>query len=223
MCFSASASFTAGAVLSVIGIASVKKAKKPSEIPFASIPIVFAFQQITEGFVWLSLTNPDYAFMEGFSTYAFIFFAQAVWPFWVPFSILIFAKNEGSNYIGKTLVGLGAILASTLAYYLFTYPVEAEILGYHISYNEDYPEKYLLLGGILYVIVTIGPPFISSAKRMWILGAAILASYIITQIFYTEYIVSVWCYFAAVLSALVLWIVLAKKRESEKRNYDLEP
>jgi len=212
MCFSASASFIAGATLTVIGVASIKKTKKPSEIPFASIPLLFALQQITEGFVWLSLTNPDYAFLEGFSAHAFIFFAQVVWPFWVPFSFLKFEQNKDSNITGKLLVGTGAILAAVLAYYLFTYPVKAEVLGSHISYNQDYPERFRLLGGLLYVVVTIAPPFISSMKKTWILGSTIFLSYIITEIFYTQYIVSVWCYFAALLSSLVLWIIVSNKK-----------
>lgn len=207
MCFSASASFTAGAVLTVIGAVAIKKAKKPSEIPFASIPLLFALQQITEGFVWLSLTNPDYAFMEEFSTHTFIFFAQVVWPIWIPFSFLKFEKNEDSNITGKILVGLGVLLGVVMGYYLFTKPVEAEILGSHISYNQNYPDRFRLLGGIIYVIVTIAPPFTSSVKKMWVLGSAIFLSYIFTEIYYTQYVVSVWCYFASVLSALILWII----------------
>lgn len=215
MCFSASASFTAGAVLTVIGIASIKKTKLPSEIPFASIPLLFALQQITEGFVWLSLTNPDYAFLEEFSIHAFIFFAQVVWPIWIPFSFLKFEKNKGSNILGKVLTSLGIFLGCALGFYLFTRPVEAEIIGRHISYNQDYPEKFSLLGGIFYIVVTIAPPFTSAIKKMWILGSVIFLSYIVTEIFYSQYVVSVWCYFAAILSALVLWIVIGNRKNSK--------
>lgn len=38
MCFSATASFIAGVSLSVLGVATVKKAKRKAEIPFAMIP-----------------------------------------------------------------------------------------------------------------------------------------------------------------------------------------
>lgn len=119
MCFSATASFTAGAVLSTIGVVSIKKAKRPAEILFASIPLLFALQQISEGFLWLALTNPEYAYMENVSTHIFIAFAQVVWPFWIPFSIFIFTnskKSKVTNYIGKTLIFIGAILSCGLTY-----------------------------------------------------------------------------------------------------------
>ena len=59
MCFSASASFGAGIVLTGIGVASIKKSDTRSKSLFASIPLIFGIQQITEGFLWLALSNPD--------------------------------------------------------------------------------------------------------------------------------------------------------------------
>jgi len=41
MCFSATASFVAGSALSAVGVATVKKAKRKTEIPFALIPLLF--------------------------------------------------------------------------------------------------------------------------------------------------------------------------------------
>jgi hypothetical protein len=39
------------------------------------------------------------------------------------------------------------------------------------------------------------------------MGLTILVSYIITTIFYTNYIVSVWCFYATVISITVLFVV----------------
>ncbi len=215
MCFSASASFVAGAVLTTVGVASIKKSQKSSEIPFASIPLFFGLQQLAEGFVWLSLTNPDFAFLDGIAAKAFIFFAQVLWPVWASFSIYKFEKQEGvRNIVGKSLIGIGALVASIMAYYLFSNHIEAEILGHHISYNQAYLQQFGLIGGALYLAATAIPPFISTNRKMWILGGAILLAYIFTEIFFTQYVVSVWCFFAAILSAMVLWIVMSKKRES---------
>jgi hypothetical protein len=183
MCFSASASFTAGAVLSVIGITSIKKAKNSSDTAFASIPLIFAIQQISEGFVWLSLTNPDYAFMEEFSSLTFIFFAQVVWPFWVPYSICKMENKESRKQMCKVLVGTGVIAAAGLGYYLMVTPPNAEILGAHIAYPRELPEGFITIAGILlYVVATIGPPIVSSVKYMWVIGGALLISYIAAQI-----------------------------------------
>lgn len=207
MCFSASASFSAGIVLSVIGIASFKKVKAPSQIPFASIPLIFAIQQISEGFLWLALTDPAYDSMRQFSTITFLFFAQVVWPIWVPFSIFKLEKDEKRKIPAKILLLIGAVVSLCLAYCLISYPVRGEIIGHHIVYEQDYPAELSKYGGLLYIIATITPPFFSTIKRMWTLGAAIFISYVITSVFYEDYIVSVWCFFASIISISVYAIM----------------
>jgi hypothetical protein len=111
-------------------------------------------------------------------------------------------------------VEIGAIVSLYLASCLMSYHVEARIIGYHISYRQDYPAVLGNYVGVLYVIATIAPAFFSGIKHMWYLGAAILISYIMTEIFYTGYIVSVWCFFASVISITVFAIM----HEIEKTN-----
>lgn len=216
MCFSASASFGAGIVLSVIGVASIKKVQQPSQIVFASIPLLFAIQQITEGFLWISLTNQAYAFMQQFSTYTFLFFAQVLWPVWVPLSIVLLEKEKKRKQIGKILVIIGAVVSCYLAYCLVLFHVESKIISHHISYEQNYPKELSRYGGLLYVIATITPPFFSSIKRMWMLSTAILISYIITAIFYKDHVVSVWCFFAAVISIAVFALMNEIKKATTK-------
>lgn len=207
MCFSATASFGAGVVLTVISVATIRKVKRPSQFAFASIPILFAFQQCVEGILWLSLTYPEYASFEQVSTYAFLFIAQVVWPIWVPFSILMATENAKRTIIGKVLVLVGGVVSLYLGYCLFTYHVDAKVIGYHIAYNQHYPALLGGYSGILYVIATIVPPFFSPIKHMWALGTAILISYIVTMLFYTDYMVSVWCFFASIISISVYLIM----------------
>jgi hypothetical protein len=207
MCFSASASFGAGIVLSAIGLVTIKKVKLPAHYPFASIPLIFAVQQFTEGLLWLALTNPLYASLQQGSTYSFLFFAQIVWPVWVPFSILLLAEKGKRKTIEKILVIVGGAVSIYLAYCLVTFNVKANVLGFHIAYKQDYPTGISYYLGVLYIIATIVPSFYSLIKRMWILGSAILISYIITTLFYTDYIVSVWCFFASVISIIVFAII----------------
>ncbi len=165
MCFSAGASFGAGVVLTAIGVGSLKQAKTPSQIPFASIPLIFAVQQITEGILWLVLPNSDNSFLQSIATYLFLFFAQVIWPIFIPFSILMVEKNEIRKKILQVFVGIGIIVSLYLAYCLFNYHVQASIIGYHISYKQDYPLALRLYGGVLYLIATIASPFFSSVKK----------------------------------------------------------
>jgi hypothetical protein len=208
MCFSANASFGAGVVLTVIGVAAIKKTRHPSQILFAAIPLFFAIQQIGEGILWVILPNPDYSATQKIITRFFLFFAQVIWPLWVPVAILLLEKESTRRNMQRILVVLGALLSLYLSYCLMTYHVQARIIGYHIAYEQDYPIFLKYPAGIFYIIATIVPPFFSHIKRMWLLGLTVLISYIITTIFYDNYLVSVWCFFASVISIAVYFIML---------------
>ncbi len=215
MCFSANASFTAGTVLTVIGAISVRKVRVPSQIFFASIPIIFAIQQFSEGFLWLSLTKPAFAELKVSMTFIFLFFAQIVWPFWVPFAVMKMNDTGKGKSFGKILLLCGTAVSVYLGYCLLNYPVNAQSDGMHIAYDQQYPKSVALVCGILYVLATVFPPFFSGLKRMWMLGFAILISYVITTIFYNDYLVSVWCFFASVISVAVYSVVHALNTNAE--------
>jgi hypothetical protein len=207
MCFSANASLGAGLVLTVIGVLSIKKVQRPSLLLFASIPFIFGIQQLAEGVLWLTLPHPEYITTQRGATYVFLFFAQLLWPLWVPIAILLAEKKETRKNIQKVLVGLGFLMSFYLAYCLLTFHVEAKIVGKHIAYLQDYPVALQPYSMVLYIIVTIAPAFFSHVKHMWILGVCILISYIITMIFYDYYFVSVWCFFSSIISTSIYSII----------------
>ena len=209
MCFSATASFSAGVVLTVIGIAALRKVQHPSQVMFAAIPLLFAAQQISEGALWVLLPangNPD---LIKFLTYFFLFFAQVLWPLWVPVALLMVEKESTRKKGQKLLACIGVLVALYLGYCLLSFPVQAEITEYHVYYTQHYPAAFKVLGGLLYVIATIAPPFFSHIRKMWLLGVTVLVSYIISTVFYDHYVVSVWCFFASIISISV-YIIMAQ-------------
>ncbi len=207
MCFSADASFGMGAVLMVAGIASVKKVNNLSQVLFAAIPLLFAVQQFTEGFVWLGLTNPAYSRWLKPATYVFLTFAQVCWPIWVPLSIRSIEKNPNRKNILTFISILGGLVSVYLAYCLLTYHVEASVSRFHIRYDLDFPHAVIGYTGIFYFIPTVFPAFLSDTKRVYWLGCINLLSFIIAKLFFDEYIISVWCFFAAALSVTILAIM----------------
>ena len=216
MCFSATASFGAGVVLSIIGVASIIKVKHPSQILFASIPLLFAVQQIAEGVLWVTLPNPAYTTLSQGMTYVFLFFAQFFWPLWVPIAILMIEKESKRKRFQKVLVGMGMIVALYFAYCLVNYPVHAKIVGYHVTYKVEYPNLLGRYGGIFYLIATVAPPFFSHIKRMWMFGTTMFISYLITAIFYDHYVVSVWCFFASIISISIYAIMIEIRNMTKK-------
>jgi len=221
MCFSATASFSAGIVLTVIGVASIKKTTHKSQLLFAGIPIIFGIQQIAEGILWVSLPNPDLLNTQKYATYVFLLFAQIIWPSWVPLAILKLEKRSTRKTIQRFFVGAGLLVACYLAYCLLVFKVEAKIIGQHIAYIQDYPvvlRKYVIP---LYAIATIAPSFFSHIKRLWLLGLSIAISYIITVLFYEHYILSVWCFFSSIISIAIYIIMIEISNEEKLKKIEL--
>ena len=224
MCFSATASFGASAVLGVVGIAAVTKAKTRPQRIFGSIPLIFAVQQLSEGLLWLSLKNDGLAASQSLLTYVFLFFAMAVWPFWIPFSVWLMEKDQKRKKIMKGFVATGAIVTLGVGVILSIYPVkvvtpfcfscpisDTGVLRHHLHYEFAIPQlvKNLIMAfTVLYIAATIITPFLSSIKKMKWLGIVFLLSYLFAVIFYNGFVISVWCFFAAILSFVVLWIIM---------------
>lgn len=206
MCFSAEASFTSGILLAVIGVATIKQTTKSSQIPFASIPLIFAIQQLTEGFLWLALKERIDPSWQTLFTYAFLVIAQVIWPFWVPLSIYLLEQKPGRKKLFLLLTAIGAAISITILFRLVFYLVYAAIEDHHIVYHLRFPVVVRYLGASCYFIATVIPCFASSVKRMRLLGFLILLSYIVALLFYAKYAISVWCFFSAIISSVVFFI-----------------
>jgi hypothetical protein len=216
MCFSADASFIAGTVLSGAGIASLKKTGSRNQLAFAAIPLIFGIQQFTEGFLWLSFLNPDYHFFRQPATYVFLTFAQVIWPSWVPFSVLMMEKDIVRRKVLYFMQGIGILVSVFLAFRLITTDPVAEISNHHILYHLGFSIAIIRSMSVLYFIATVVAPFVSRIKKMWSLGLTILFSYIISRIFFENYVISVWCFLAAVISIAVYWVIVEVNKPSSQ-------
>ena len=114
MCFSAGASFAGGALISTIGVLTVRKNNDSSSRVFAAMPLIFGVQQISEGFVWVALQSPGNDLMLNISAYVFLFAALILWPSYVPLSVLLLEKERGGRRIMSPLLVLGLLVS---AYY----------------------------------------------------------------------------------------------------------
>jgi hypothetical protein len=213
MCFSAEASFAGGVIISSIGILTIRKVHNPMQIVFASIPLFFGIQQFAEGCLWIILPQPDYVSMQKFSTYFFMVMAQVIWPSMIPLSVLLMEENPGKKKFLRILMILGITLSLYYASCLITFDVTPRIMGYHIQYDTGFPRSLSIPAFIIYLIVTITPLFISSIKRTHLMGILMFLSCLVTAVFFTQFLTSVWCFFAAILSAVIFWILRDSKRD----------
>jgi type III secretory pathway component EscU len=81
MCFSATASFSAGAVLLGLGTLTLKSASRWRELPFAAIPLLFAIQQLSEGVIWLTIRYV--------SPLLNVVMTHVLWSVYIPVAVLL--------------------------------------------------------------------------------------------------------------------------------------
>jgi hypothetical protein len=213
MCFSPEASFAGGIIISSIGVATITKVHKPSQMLFASIPLFFGIQQIVEGTLWLTIPNEEYIDLQKTATYIFLIMADFLWPMMIPLSVWFMEEKKKRKRVLLILLVMGSLLSFYYAYCLIFYNVIPEISGYHIYYKTDFPKSLSMPAFILYLIVTITPLFVSSIKRTHLLGVLMFLSCLVTAIFFTQYLTSVWCFFAALISGVIFWILRDSKLE----------
>jgi hypothetical protein len=218
MCYSAGASFAAGVVISAVGVAAVKSAHKPSQMLFAVIPLLFGIQQFAEGFLWLTLQSSDYEVVKSICNYVFLITAQVIWPVVLPLSVLLMEEESKRRKILFILLVAGMALSLYYGFYLLISRVTSVILDCHILYTIDSPKTLVRPTFLIYLAVTVAPLFISSIKRMYLMGILIIVSLAVAVFFYRVHLTSVWCFFAAVISILILWILRFKSKSGKGRN-----
>lgn len=208
MCFSATASFTAGAALLVVGVITVRKARSPSEIPYAAIPVLFGIQQLIEGVLWL--TFPDKApLLKMILTHAYSFFSHVFWPVFVPIAVVLLEPVRWRHKVLTSIAVAGGLVGLYLLYFLFTVPIVAEVRGHHIEYAS--PHFFIVTVMILYVLGTCVSSLFSSHRWVRWFGVTAFVSFGVAAAFYRIWFISVWCFFAAVLSSIVLMHFLSRR------------
>lgn len=217
MCFSAGASFASGVVLSAIGIATVKEIQKPSQKVFAVIPVLFGIQQLSEGCLWLTLSGSDFIVVAKICTYIFLITAQILWSWVIPLSVFLMEEEQKRKKILQIMFFIGIALSMYYSVYLFFHNVSSRILDCHILYTTESPDSLALPTFILYLTVTIAPFFVSSIRKMYLLGTIMAISCLMSAVFYKLYLTSVWCFFAAIISIFIYLIL----RESKKSDADI--
>lgn len=210
MCFSATASFIAGSALSAVGATTITKAKRKVEIPFAMIPLLFGIQQIIEGLIWLSfsLATP---WFNTTMTYVYSLFSHVLWPIFIPLSVGLLEKVPWRKKVLFMFQLMGVAVGVYLFYFYVKFPITSHVVNKSIVYNS--PHFYIIPVLIFYFTATCLSSLFSSNRIINVFGIVSILSAAVTYRFYAASFISVWCFFAAILSIIVYWYF---KRETEK-------
>ena len=200
MCFSATASFVAGSALSVVGVVTITKVRKKAEIPFAMIPLLFGVQQISEGFIWLSF-RLNASLLNIAMTYVYSVFSHVLWPIFVPFAVGLLEIVSWRKKVISGFQVVGIAVGLYFLYFIVRIPLTSQIVNKSIVYNS--PHFYIIPALIAYFAATCVSSLFSSHKLINIFGIVTLLAAAATYWFYASSFVSVWCFFAAILSIMI--------------------
>jgi hypothetical protein len=213
MCFSATASFTAAAITGVLGLVTLSRVTHRAELPLAAVPLIFALQQTLEGCLWLVLDDGFAPGLAGPLTLGFLLLAEVWWPIFVPIAVYLAEPDAGRRRLMLAPLALGVVAGMVLLWGILTHSHRAEVIDEHIVYVSEQPYPFLL--NAAYFIGTVLPPLLSSRRTIAVLGLIVLVGAAVAYIAYWQAFVSVWCFFAAAASGIILFHFERLRRERQ--------
>jgi hypothetical protein len=202
MCFSPEASFIAAGALAPVGVVALRSVQRRDELILGTLPLLFAGHQAVEGVVWLGLDGHLSHGLLDVAVRVYLTFAQVALPVLVPVGLLLFERNRRRR---RWLIGpvvLGAAVSARLLWVITAHPVGARVLGDSIVYDSDVHFGFVVAAA--YVAATCGPALLSSSSLLQRFGVANLAGLTIAALVKYSAVTSVWCFYAAVVSGLIL-------------------
>ncbi len=210
MCFSATASFTAAAVLLPLGAISVARAWRNDRrfLALAALPVLFSVQQLMEGLVWRSGQGGDQAAVLRYSL-AYMFFSWLAWPVWVPFATY-FIEPPRRRPVYLLLAILGGLLGGLqyVTYFAHEGWLTTRFLCFAISYEGKEPLDNVIGRNVTYAIylfVVIGPLLMSSDRDAKVFGVLVALVFVTTALFFSFAYISVFCFGGALMSLYLVW------------------
>jgi len=207
--FMAILNFTLSGAIFVVSILTLRKVSQPKEVVFASLPLLFALHQFTQGFVWLGMDGLINPRALQIAESLFVFYAQGILQFLVPLAVWLLEPKGIRKTLIALLMYLGAFLTAYSLWGLSIAPTEVSIVNGVLYYKNPITDQLWL--GIGYVLTTCGSLIFSRSIAIqlfgWLNFAALVAIYFINPYGFT----SLWCLYAAAVSVLLYFYFVERR------------
>lgn len=203
MCFSAPVSFAASAFVAGSGALALRETRTATERPFAGVPLLFAMQQFVEGVLWLLLPQIGTGGASHLLVQVYAFFIGVIWPMVIPLGILLIEPDRWRKRLMTAVFAIGVIVAIGTFIIILRYGVEVAVVNHCLVYSNPFGGGLLVRSA--YVIATCAAYFLSSHRSVRWIGVAMLGGFGVAYSFYHLNWPSVWCFFAALVSALIYY------------------
>jgi hypothetical protein len=214
MCFSATISYAAAAVLVPTGFYAATLARRLPQ-PWwvmAVTPVFFGIQQACEARVWQLLGAGEPAGALPFAL-GFHFFSHFLWLWWIPLASYLIEPGARRRrlFAGVALFGFlagGLVYANLLLHpEWLSVQVEGRTLVYTISSPVRGPVHLPFPASVLYGLIILVPLLGSSLRSIRIFGWLVALSIVAASVAWGYAFVSVWCFFAAALSVYFVLVI----------------
>ncbi len=193
----------------------------PRELIFASLPLLFALHEFTQGFVWLGIYGLIEPSALKIAESVYIFYAHGLLPFIIPLAIwLIEPKGRRRDLIALLMI-IGALLSVYSLWGLSDEHTTVSLKNgflYYVNPMTDY-----VWVGMLYILTTGGSLILSRNITIQLFGWLNILGINLVYWLQPDALTSLWCLYAALVS-MVLYLYFVKRRiaflELLKRNED---
>ena len=207
--FFAILNFTLSGAIAIVGILTLRKASTPSEVVFASLPLLFALHQFTQGFVWLGMYHLIEPRALKIAEGIFVFYAQGFLQFLIPFALWLIEPSG----IRKSLIGVLMVLGGILMVYtmwgLSVQPTSVSIENNALAYLNPWTDK--LWVALIYVLTTCGSLILSSSIAIQLFGWLNLLGLTVVYLLKPYAFTSLWCLYAAAISVLLYFYFVERR------------
>jgi len=187
---------------------------------FASMPLLFALHQFTEGFVWMGLNGTLSQAVAHSAAAAYVLYAQGLLPFLLPLGVMLLEPTRFKQRQMLGFVVLGGVLMLYMLWGLIAYPLEISIQQHSVVYYNVITTTTFI--AMLYVLATCGSLFFSGFSELVVLAWANLIGLLIVMMVKRYAFTSIWCAYAAVVS-VVIYVFFRRSRAARIMLYELLP
>ena len=203
MCFSLEADLAAAAALTPVGVLAVREASGARRLlPLAALPLLLAVHQAIEAVVWLGLDGQVDPGIQAAAVRAYLLIAAPLLPMLVPVAIALAEDVPARRRAMWPFAAVGWAVGLWLSWVVLANPVEARELDHAIDFRTE-PSLEHAAGGV-YLVATLVPAALSSHRWLRAFGAVNLLGAVVVFIAHKAAFASLWCFWAALASVLVL-------------------
>ncbi|HXZ82746.1 MAG TPA: DUF6629 family protein [Acidimicrobiales bacterium] len=202
MCFSPQADLVGGAVISGIGVDALRHVdRRASHVALASLPVLFGAHQLVEAVVWFSLQGHLSHGLGRGALWVYLGVAFVVLPIFVPIAVAAIEPSRWRKRLATSLAVVGTVVGAVLLAAMVRGPMTVAMRPYHLAYGVRLSDGWVV--AVAYVLATCGAALLSSDRRVVIFGVANLIAVALIARLTIDGFASVWCAWAAVISAAI--------------------